>query len=197
MKIIICGLPHSGRTTVAKAVAQDLNYHYLDAISWVKHSFRLMEDGEYLHQYEDEYQQYMSKMMSNEPEFITNNVFQILDLYCPNSNFIIDGIGSPKDFMTLFDYRKDMVIFLNRIDNEKDCSDQENIGVSVIRDYCFWLSAASLLKKTHWLEFNFRIPGEDIDFIKTMGAQNSIFIVKNIKKVISHLEEKIQEVNSI
>jgi hypothetical protein len=73
--------------------------------------------------------------------------------------------------------------------------DHENIGVSVIRDYCFWLSSASLINKSNWLEYNFRIPGEDSEFIKNLGSKNSVFIVKSIKKAISHLKEKLNDLS--
>jgi hypothetical protein len=106
--------------------------------------------------------------------------------------YIIDGILSPKDFTALFDYREDIVVFLNRTDNLHEYRDHENIGTSVIRDYCFWMSAAGVLIKDRWLEYNFKIPGENSDFVKAMGAQNSVFIVKSIERVISHLTERLQ-----
>ena len=107
--------------------------------------------------------------------------------------FVIDGISSPQRLHHLFDYQKDIVVFLNRTDNTHEYRDHENIGTSVIRDYCFWMSAASLISKHKWLEYNFRIPGEYSTHIKVMGAQNSVFIVKSIAQVISHLREKIWE----
>jgi hypothetical protein len=58
------------------------------------------------------------------------------------------------------------------------------------------MSAAGVLNKDRWLEYNFKIPGEDSDFVKAMGAQNSVFIVKSINKVISHLIERLEKVSS-
>ena len=40
MKIFIVGMPQSGRTTVAKALAQSKDYQYIDATSWVKGLFQ-------------------------------------------------------------------------------------------------------------------------------------------------------------
>ena len=195
MKILIIGLPRSGRSTVAKAVAEALDYQYIDATSWVRSAFRQIHKDEHPQQYEDEYQQYLSTRRIINPNFISNYVEEMTN---PNNfvgkpNFIIDGISSPKDFISLFDYRQDIVVFLNRTDNDHEFRDHENIGVSVIRDYCFWMSSANLINKTKWLEFNFKIPGENSDQVKTMGARNSIFIVKSINKVISHLVEKLKE----
>ena len=189
MKIFIVGLPKSGRTTVAKALVEAHGFAYIDAMSWVRSIFRKPEAGEHPHQYEDEYQQYLTKRMMVNPLFITDHVQEMMKVIDPHldSTFVIDGVSSPKDFTTLFDYREDIIVFLNRTDNENEYRDHENIGASVIRDYCFWMSSAGLLNKNRWLEYNFKIPGEASDNIKAMGAQNSVFIVKSINKVVSHL----------
>lgn len=195
MKIFIVGMPKSGRTTVAKAVAAKHGWVYIDAMSWVRSTYRARKEGEHPNQFEDDYQQYLTKRMQANPEFVINHVHEMMEV-CGNENsvFVIDGIASPKDFTTLFDYRQDIIVFLNRIDNEHEYRDHENIGTSVIRDYCFWMSAAGVLNKARWIEYNFRIPGEDSDHIKAMGAQNSVFIVKSINKVVSHLIDRVKEI---
>lgn len=194
MKIFLCGLPKSGRTTVAKAIARKFHYHYIDATSWVKDDFRDINVDEHPHQYEDEYQLYLNHIMINDPYFIYDHVYHYMNANkTKDPVFIIDGIISPKDFSELFDYKQDVVVFLNRTDNEYECRDHENIGVSVIRDYCFWMSSANLIEKKSWLEYNFRIPGDDCEYVKIMGARNSVFITKSIAKTINHLEEKIKE----
>jgi hypothetical protein len=86
---------------------------------------------------------------------------------------------------------EDFIVFLNRTNNEVDLKDYENIGVSVMRDYCFWLSSANNLDKNNWFEYNFNIPGEESDWVKSLGHKNSVFIVKSINKVISHLKERL------
>lgn len=195
MKIFLCGLPKSGRTTVANAFVESHGFQYIDAVSWIRFSFRKINKGEHLHQYEDEYQHFFSKKMNANPWLVTDYVYEMMKVVDnKESIFVIDGITSPRDFATLFDYRQDVIVFLNRTDNNFEYREHENIGISVIRDYCFWLSAAGLLNKKRWLEFNFKIPGEDSDHIKVMGAQNSVFIVKSINKVIYHLSEKIKEI---
>ena len=197
MRIFIVGLPRSGKTTVAKAIVEEHGYQYIDAMSWVRSTFRAANSDEHPHQYEDEYQQYLTRRMQVNPLFVIDNIYEIMET---NENedpvdpiFVIDGVSSPKDFTALFDYRQDIVVFLNRTDNEHEYRDHENIGTSVIRDYCFWLSSAGLLDKQHWLEYNFRIPGENSEHVKAMGAQNSVFIVKSIGRAISHLSERLKE----
>jgi hypothetical protein len=94
----------------------------------------------------------------------------------------------------LFDLKNDIIIFLNRIDHDNDFHDHENIGISVIRDYCFWMSAAGFITKQRWLEYNFRIPGDQSDNFKQMGVQNTVIIAKSINKVIAHLINEIKNI---
>lgn len=196
MKIFIIGLPKSGRTTVAKALVEALGYEYIDATGWVRSTFRDRKEGEHPNQYEDEYQSYLTKRMNVNPWFVSDHVYEMMKVSGKDdANFVIDGIASPKDFTALFDYREDIVVFLNRTDNDHEYRDHENIGTSVIRDYCFWMSSAGIVNRSRWLEYNFKIPGDDSDYVKAMGAQNSVFIVKSIKKVISHLTERLKGSN--
>lgn len=188
MKVFIIGLPKSGRTTVAKAIAKHYAARYIDAMSWVKATFREQKVGEHVEQYEDEYDRFLSVRRMVNPWFISSHVFELLKSHEQEKIFIIDGIGSPKDFSELFDYRQDVVIFLNRTgaDGDPHIKDHENIGISVIRDYCFWLSSANLLPRHKWIEYNFKIPGEEADFVKELGSKNSVFIIRSINKVIGH-----------
>lgn len=191
MKIFIIGLPKSGRTTVAQAISEGDRRQYIDATGWIRSTFRAPQEGEHVQQFEDEFHRYFSMRMMVNPWFITDHVRDMLNMNPQKKAFIIDGIFTPKDLVSLFDYREDVVIFLNRTDNETDVKDHENIGVSVMRDYCFWMSSAGLLPKERWLEYNFRIPGEDSEFVKELGSKNSVFLIKSIERVIAHIKEKI------
>jgi len=186
MKIILIGVPKSGRTIVANALCKDGKFNYIDAVSELKSSCK-QELSDTIESYDEKYHRSITETLIRWSRSISNYVLYIISYY-NNKNYVIDGIFSPKDFIDLFDYNNDIVVFLNRIENDSDHKDYENIGVSVIRDYCFWLSSANLLKKEQWLEYNFKIPGEDSDTVKVLGSKNSVFIIKSINKVISHLE---------
>lgn len=197
MKIFIVGLPKSGRTTVSQAIVEKHGWEYIDAMSWVRSTFREPKAGEHPHQYEDDYQQYLTKRMQINPWFAIDNVYEMMKVNGnEDATFVIDGVSSPKDFTALFDYRQDIVIFLNRTDNDHEYRDHENIGVSVIRDYCTWMSSAGLLNRERWMEYNFKIHAEDSDHVKMMGAHNSVFIVKSIKNAIAHVVERVKEVSN-
>lgn len=195
MKIFVVGMPKSGRTTVAKALCQLPNYRYIDATSWVKSTFRPQKDGEHPQQYDDELHRWYLNRTSINPNTITDQVYDSMDAYEADSevnlNYVIDGISSPRDLVRLFEPMQDMIVFLNRTNNSAEFKDYENIGVSVMRDYCFWLASADNLNKENWHEYNFSIPGEESDWIKQLGQKNSVFIVKSINRVISHLKERL------
>lgn len=193
MKIFIIGLPQSGRTTIAKAVAEHFKARHVDAMSWVRSTFRNRKHDEHIQRYEDEYDHFLSIRRTVNPWFITSHVYDLLKSHADDKIFVIDGIASPRDFSELFDYRHDVVVFVNRTDGITEFKDHENIGVSVIRDYCFWMSSAGLLAKDRWLEYNFKIPGEESDFVKELGSKNTVFIVKSINKTISHLLERLKK----
>lgn len=194
MKIFIVGKPYSGRTTVAKALCQDEGYQYIDASSWIKHTFRDQKEDEHTTQYLDEYHQYLTKRIQANPFLVIDNVWDSIEAYKDKAKvFVIDGVSSPKDFVHLFDINEDMVVFLNRTDNNEEFKDSEGIGVSVMRDYCFWMSATELLPKDRWLEYNFKIPGDNSDFVKKLGSKNSVYLARSINKAIAHLKDSLKE----
>jgi hypothetical protein len=186
MQIFLIGMPQSGRTTVAKYIASHHNYGYIDATSWILSSFREPLESETISQYQDAKHTWLLERIKENPKLIVSNIQDIISINKKNyqtHQFVIDGLFSPKDFTELFDYHQDMVIFVNRLNNPADYQDYENIGASVIRDYCFWLSSADCLPKERWIEFNFSIPGENNNYMRQIGSKNSIFLVKNLNKV--------------
>jgi len=196
MKVFLVGLPQSGRTTIGKALAQELGYQYIDAVSWVKSVYRAPAEGEHPQQYDDELHHWYLDRLAVNPDLIINNVIESMEAYNIHHqdklSFIIDGISSPRDLIKLFDPIKDVIVFLNRTNNDAEFKDYENIGVSVMRDYCFWLSSANLISKNRWYEYNFGIPGEETDWVKPLGHKNSVFLIKSINKVIPHLIAQIK-----
>lgn len=208
-KILIIGLPLSCRTTLAKALAHKFEWEYIDASLCLKEDCRPQLTKESAQQYADEYQQFISRRLTTDPRLVIKAVRRAGKCLSAIDALVVDGLSSPKDFAELFDYRTDTVIFLNRQDDDhSDAKDHENIGVSVIRDYCFWLSSIGLIDRGRWLEYNFRIsdpdfrdpnkpplqkpkPQSDEQFVKEMGARNSIFIARSMNRVISHAIEKL------
>jgi|SRR6185436_540292 len=185
MKIFIVGLPSTGRTTISKALSQDCNFIYIDPVSWLKSTFRGQYPTEHEQQYQDSYNDYLINRLKLDPDLYYRNINDLIKSNPDNSIFVIDGLANPKDFIQLFDYNNDHIIFLNRIDNEAEYKSNQNIAISVIKDYCFWLASLKLLDKNRWLEFNFSIPGDsNNDVIKKLGIHNTVILAKSIRKVI-------------
>ncbi|CAB4196811.1 hypothetical protein UFOVP1290_331 [uncultured Caudovirales phage] len=193
MKVFILGFPKSGKTTIAKHISTLDGFSYIDASSWIKLTFRSIFPNEKDESYYEEYHHFLTARTKAAPLFCVNNVLDIISA-TDKSNFIIDGLFSPKDLVHLFDVNKDVIVFLNRTDNDESFKDSDNIAVSVMRDYCYWLSSAGLLEKKRWIEYNFKIPGEKSDTIKELGSKNTVFIARSIDKVMDHLKELIKKV---
>lgn len=193
-KVFILGLPGSGRTTVAKSLEKST---YIDTYSWIKSTFRSRKIDESKDAYEDSFHNYLSLRLTANPNIFIDNCQSTINC-SDNSNsdkIVLDGINSPKDFTQLFDYNKDTVIFLNRNDNDIDHKDYENVALTVIRDYCFWLSAINLLPKKRWIELNFKMITDDkSDFVKELGSKNSVYLVKNIEKGISLINKLLEDI---
>ncbi len=196
MNIFIIGLPKSGKTTVAEALCKNSKFEYIDSVSWIKVTFRPQKENEHDQQYEESFHQYLVNRLKIDPMLGSKNIQATMASYDYSFEFVIDGVISPKDFIHLFNYNEDIVVFLNRVNNEDSCRDYQNIAVSVIRDYCFWMASIGLLEKKRWIEYNFKIPGEESDDIKILGSKNSVYLVKSLNKVISHLKEKIFTLNA-
>jgi hypothetical protein len=191
MKVFILGRPQSGRSSVANALCQNTKYCYVDGSDWVKRTFRSKREGEHPEHYHDAYHEYVANKLQKDNNLCLRNIEETI-LNNISDNYIIDGIIVPRDFIYLFNPAQDFVVFLNRNDDEDlPTKDYEKIGVSVMRDYCFWLSAASLLEKNKWYEYNFKMKGGDPERFKVMGSKNSVFIVGSLDKVTEHLKNAL------
>ena len=195
MKVFILGLSQCGKTTVAKALAESQDTFCISASAWLKGNFRLSNAGEDPEDFEKERNDFLSGALKRDADLITDSIEVTMSLHSDFNpkikKFIIDGISSPRDFMKLFDYNKDVAIFLNRVDNPSEISDHEGIGQNVIRDYCLWLSTMGLLPKERWTEYNYRLPGEESDFVKELSSRNLVTITKNINKAIEIMRARL------
>lgn len=196
MNIFLIGLPQNGSEKVAEALTKDESHYLIDASYWWKSQFRDREENEHIQQYQDEYNVFLTQSLKENPLFVLNKIQSIMkDNESLNKPFVINGTSNPKDFTHLFDYRTDMVVFLNRIDNGVDARDHENIAISCIRDYCFYLAAHGLLNKERWIEYNYKMPGEEFEFVKSLGSKNSVFIARSLDRAITHLQDIIKNMS--
>lgn len=193
MNVFVVGLPHSGRTTVAKAIEKSLGLIYLNVSDWAQKSDLVRLPDEHEQQFREKYRDFYFGVLKINPLMCVDYANEIMVRNGLDKNYIIEGITTPKDFVHLFDINKDIVVFLNRTDNNEYYQDHDNIAFPTMKDYCFWMSSAGFLPKNKWLEYNFKIPGDQDDYIKVLGSKNSVFLVKSINKAIIHLEQKLKE----
>lgn len=190
MKIFLLGLSKSGRTTVANTLSETEGNYYVSAMDWLRSTFRAKNRGEDHLDYERSLNEYLSERLKINPFLVADNIESVIKS-CPNKNYIIDGVIHPQDFVKLFNCNEDLLVVLNRLDNDTDSTDQDNIALNTIRDYCYWLSSMNLLAKERWVEYNFRMTAEGGGTIKKMGSRNLVYIVKSIKDVGPHLKDLI------
>lgn len=200
MKVFILGLSQCGKTTVAKALAQSPDAFCISASAWLKSNFReqaLKEDQE---DFEKERNEFLSTALKRHSDLIIDSIETTMSMHSDFNpklkKFIIDGITSPRDFMKLFDYNTDVAIFLNRVDNPSEINDHDGIGQNVIRDYCLWFSTMGLLPKDRWTEYNYRMPGEESEFVKELSSRNLVTITKNINKAIEIMRARLWKIET-
>lgn len=194
MKVFIIGLPKSGRTTVAKALNKEVpDSCYVSAFDWLLSTFREANPKETSEEYRLAFFDFVNTRLILNPYLLIDNLYDVIDVNKKEaSKFIIDGLNSPKDFIHLFNYNEDMVVFLNRTNGPDYIEGFDQIAVNVIRDYCLWLASRNLLQKTSWLEFNFPIPGDaSDDFTKSLGQKNTVTITRSINKTIELIKSAL------
>jgi len=192
MKIFILGLSKSGKTTVSKALCSQSNINCVSPFDWFKNSFRCKSLNESDIDYQKDFQNYLTNSLKKEPTLFSNYI-ESCCFWNEEKISIIDGMLDPKNFIDVFDWNTDMLVVLNRLDNNSD-NDYDHISLNVIRDYCFWLSNSGLMPKDRWQEFNFKFNGLNSEHFKKIGAKNTLWIVHNIEKVIEILKQSIIDI---
>ena len=193
MKIFILGLPKSGKTTISKSISEIKEFNdsvTIDSMGWINSFCRPKQEKEHEDSYEELIQENFVKRITSNLDVTFDYSMSIMNSQIKNT-YIFDSVASPYDFIKMFDGRRDKVIFLNRVDDRINYRDYDNISLSAIKDYCFWLSATNLLPKTNWIEYNFKIPGSNREEVRMLGAKNSIFIVGSIEGVMKHLHNSL------
>jgi len=195
MKVFILGLSQCGKTTVAKALAESPDAFSITVSSWLKSNFRLRSVNEEQEDFEKARNEFLAIGLKRDANLIADSVEITMSMHSDFNpkikKFIIDGVTSPRDFTKLFNYNEDVAIFLNRVDNPSETTDHDGIGQNVIRDYCLWLSTMGLLPKERWTEYNYRMPGEESDFVKELSSRNVVTITKNINKAIEIMRSRL------
>lgn len=190
MNVYIIGEHLSGKTTVARALAEEPNYHYISGSGWLESTFRFPYPKENPFEFQEELFKFKVNRLIVDPYIVSDNILDIMNAV-DSDHYVVDGLVNPKDFIHLFDYNEDVIVFLNRTDSPEDSKNYESIAINVIRDYCLYLATVGLLPREKWLEYNFKIPGEESDFVKQLGKHNLVTITRSINRAILHLKGEL------
>lgn len=153
MRIYVLGQSGSGKTPFSKMVGEKLNLPVISAGNWI--NGRISLDKQISKQKAIDLTTETSiKELRNDPDVCIDYVVQLLNMV--GSDAIIEGIKNPRDFATLFDISKDLVIFLNRDKNPYTASSFE-MGIVVIDHYVNWAASTGLLDQEKRVNFKYEI----------------------------------------
>lgn len=189
MNIFIIGVVESYREVIAQDLSDDDRFYHISISNWLENSFRSRRTNERKEDYEQEYLDYYLSRVKLDSEFCSNFIFDTQKAI-KKDNCIITGIMNPADFTSSFSTNKDVVVFLNRQDSDPPSS-HDGVAINVIRDYCLYLALLGRLPRERYIEYNYKVSGEESDHVKQTGKYNSVFIVKSFKKLINHLRDEI------
>lgn len=150
MKIFVIGQSNSGKTSFSKKLAEALGAVHIPISEWVRSRFPEFNDGVK----SDERVEIMTKFSINalkrDPAVAVNFLRHKHDLSKPCA---IEGIRNPSDFMQLFDYTSDFVIFIENKNNHIKFTGFER-GVHIIESYLGYLLSNGLMDDSKGKRFS-------------------------------------------
>ncbi|GEM_PF-6190117 len=153
MKLILIGQSQSGKTTLAKQIAQSYGFQHISASNWVKQRWSFsLEDFTSREAYIKAITEYSLECLREDPNACVDYIRE----QCGGTDkTVIDGIRNPYDFVNLFDWRCDRCIHLIYERNPISTNGFEQ-GLGVIQAYLTWLLDNSLIQKHQMITLNFQ-----------------------------------------
>lgn len=154
VKIFVMGSSGTGKTPFATHVAARLHIPHVRASEWVRRLFR--DPGNMTR---DEHIAAMTKFstetLAQDPDACIRFLRDQTKQPC-----VIEGVRNPRDFIALFDPRKDVAVFLSKANHTVQRTEFET-GLDVIRDYVAWSAKNGLSRPAieHHFECFFRKDG--------------------------------------
>lgn len=153
MKLLILGPSQSGKTTLAKQIAQTYGFAHISASEWIKQRWPTSpEDFPHRQAYIQAVTDYSLTALRQSPHACIDYIRDRL----PNSgSTVIDGIRNPHDFIHLFDWQSDRCLSLIY----QHCPIPSNSfeqGLIVIETYLNWLLTNHLIQSSQAIVIQFQ-----------------------------------------
>lgn len=132
MKIFVIGYSRTGKTPLAKMLADTLGFEHISGSVWIKQAlkesdFEGMSKQEAIDYMTSESMRYLKANPDTAANVLVSQV-----AYFGGENTIVEGLRNPRDFRALYDSREDVVIYLER-EGFGPATDFERLGVEAIR----------------------------------------------------------------
>lgn len=135
--VFFIGPTKVGKSTLAWTLCFETPDVYLvpvQASKWIKEQYSAASFASY-----PEYVAFLTQksreLLAKDPDCAVKRIKQSFN--CCGGGCLIEGVRNPRDFMQLFDYRKDLVVFLSR--NGMEVVNEFEEGIEVIKQYVKWL----------------------------------------------------------
>lgn len=142
-KLFVLGASGAGKTPIARQLADALGVRHVGASAWVRNAF-----AGFTPEVGHDRQKMVEAMTRFSIEELRKNPRACLDVAGPEMDVpcVVEGMRNPFDFVHAFDWRTDLVLFVQRGDNTLERTAFEE-GLAVIGDYLSWLNKAAILDR--------------------------------------------------
>jgi hypothetical protein len=163
MKLFIIGATQTGKTTLAQAVASELEMQALSASEWAKLRFKRSELAT---TDRDAYVREITDFTCTELAKQWDSCARYLQSRCTGS-LVIEGIRNPYDFSVLFDPHEDAVVFL--LSGMDGRTTFEKRGLAAIQAQVTFYVDTGILNadRVYWLKVAIPLEEESIDELVT------------------------------
>lgn len=140
MKILVIGSSKSGKTPLAAQISRALGWPVIGASEWFRKVFPPQGDQD-RQAFTEAITAFTLETLREDPDLNMRYLRSRHDLSRP---CVIEGLRNPRDFIRLFDYRQDRVVFLRCAETDVRETEFEG-GIAVIRAYLRYLGSCGLL----------------------------------------------------
>ena len=147
MNIFLIGSSGTGKTPIATKIANYLGIKHVKASEY----FRLGFSGEFDSRdyFNQKITEYSKHELSKNPRVNIEYLQDKINIPC-----VIESIRNPIEFTNLFDFKNDLVIYLNYSENKLLKTGFEK-GIQLIENVCLWSIENKIMKEEQFVKVNF------------------------------------------